>query len=99
MRWVVAILLTVAGSGLQAETNKCAQRDHIVSHLAQKFSESLTAAGVQQGGNDNSVIEVWTSHSTGTGTFTVMLTHPNGIACIIATGTDWFETAPRGVPG
>ncbi|WP_322867414.1 hypothetical protein U5922_015205 [Aquicoccus sp. G2-2] len=70
------------------DVNNCATRDQVVSRLQQEFYEELTAGGLQDSGAAG-VVEVWSSPQTGT--FTVMMTRPDGVSCILATGTDWYE--------
>jgi hypothetical protein len=38
------------------------------------------------------MVEVWASEKTGT--FTVILTNPQGVSCIVATGTNFFNNQP-----
>ncbi|WP_419740610.1 hypothetical protein [Ruegeria sp.] len=38
-------------------------------------------------------MEVWTSRETGS--YTVLVTHANGLSCIVAVGTDFFEAIPK----
>jgi len=84
-----------------AQAAECGQRDQVVERLASRYSERLTAGGLQETDSTQSVIEVWAS--TETGTFTVLLTNPDGIACIVAAGTNFFgppsAPAARGVAG
>jgi hypothetical protein len=35
------------------------------------------------------VIEFWGSDTTGT--FTVLVSHPNGLSCVVASGTGFFQ--------
>lgn len=70
-----------------AEDN-CAARSEIVNRLSSDFSEQLTVGGLQQSEPVETVIEVWSSPETGT--FTILLTNPDGTTCIVAAGTDFF---------
>lgn len=76
-------------ASLPAHASNCAQRDLIVERLKSKFSESFAGGGLQSTRTAHSVVEVWASKETGT--FTVILTTPEGLACIVATGTDWEQ--------
>lgn len=69
-----------------AQPNNCAQRDVVVAHLAEGFGETRHAIGL---GANNAVVEVFASAQTGTWTITVTL--PNGVTCLIASGHA-FET-------
>lgn len=83
----LSISLAVAFSPAQA--GNCAKRDMVVERLKSKYSESFAGGGLQASQSQNSVVEVWASKKTGT--FTVILTTPEGLACIVATGTDWYQ--------
>ena len=75
-----------------AHAANCAKREMVVDRLKVKYSEQLTAGGLQSSRTATTVVEVWSSPETGT--FTVMLTNANGVSCIVASGTDWFADAP-----
>jgi len=72
---------------------KCAEREQIVERLQSKFSEQLTVGGLQRANRAMSMMEIWSSKETGT--YTVLLTNPNGTSCIVAAGTDFFEAMPK----
>ncbi|KPA19871.1 hypothetical protein shim_38300 [Shimia sp. SK013] len=84
----------VAAQGLH-----CAERDDVVARLSSKYSEALTAGGLQGvTTNKTTLVEVWVSEKTGT--FTVIMTNPMGVSCIVAAGTDWHqETRPQSGSG
>ncbi len=70
----------------------CAERETVVERLQSHYDEEPTAAGLQKLKDSQALVEVWASQETGT--FTVMMTLPDGMTCIVATGTDWHQTAP-----
>ncbi len=67
----------------------CAPRGNVVERLEGRYSEVPGSRGVLQGGE---VIEVFVSPE---GSFTVIITRPDGISCVLAAGEDWQELAPR----
>lgn len=77
---VGTILLTVQ-NGLAQGTRNCAARDTVVNHLASGFGESRQSIGL---GANNAVVETFASLETGTWTITV--TMPNGMTCVVASG-------------
>ncbi len=79
----------VAAGSLPAHASNCAKRDLVVERLKSHYSESFAGGGLQVSRSKQSVVEVWASEKTGT--FTVILTTPEGLACIVATGTDWYQ--------
>ena len=87
------LLFGMVATAPPAQANNCALRDKVVDRLQTKYSESLTAGGLQGSKNVQTMVEVWASEKTGT--FTVILTNPQGISCVVATGTDFFK---RDVP-
>ena len=83
----ITVLLAVA---VQANANPvCASRTVTVDHLATKYSEAPVAIGLA---NNGGVIELLSSKE-GT-SWTIIITMPNGTACMIAAGTGW-ETIPQ----
>lgn len=94
----VATFGLIATIGPVTAGTPCGMRDKVIAKLQADYSEQLTAGGYQ---TSKSVMEVWTS--TENGTFTVLLTNPNGVSCIVATGTGWFQAEriaePAGIAG
>lgn len=84
---MAGVVFSVLGGAAQAAS--CAKRDKIVAQLSTKYSESLTAGGLQSSSTKTMMIEVWASDKTGT--FTVIMTSPQGVSCVLASGTDWFD--------
>ena len=76
-----------------AQVSACLPRDVLVQSLEARHGEHLTGGGLQ---NAAHVIEVWSSEQTGS--FTVFVTRADGLACIVATGQNWHNTAPKFVP-
>lgn len=87
-----SVLLSTGMVAAPVFAANCANRDIVVERLQSKYSENLTAGGLQSSQNSTALVEVWASEETGT--FTVMLTTPNGLTCVVATGTDWQNFAP-----
>ncbi len=64
----------------------CAPRDQIVTQLEKKYGETRRGAGLQ---NRGSVTEVFASAETGT--WTILVTRPDGVSCAVAAGEAWLE--------
>ena len=75
----------------QAQT-LCGSRTDIVKDLKEKFVEEAVAMGLARTGT---MVEVFTSTS---GSFSILLTHPDGRSCVVATGESW-EDLPRRLAG
>ena len=72
-----------------AQQPRCGQRTTIVDWLENKFDEKRTGVGISQSGR---LVEVFTS---GSGSWTVLMTFPGGPTCLILSGEDWH---PNKVP-
>jgi hypothetical protein len=73
-------LITAAG----AQANPCAYKIQMEGLFKKKYQEVTVASGVARGGQ--TIIEIYVSPS---GTFTIIESRADGIACFLATGTDW----------
>lgn len=76
-----AVAGTLAITPVAAETRNCAPRDAVVERLAERYGESRQSIGL---GANNAVVEVFASPETGTWTITV--TMPTGVSCLVASG-------------
>lgn len=72
-----------------AAAAQCAQRDSVVARLEGTYGESRRGVGLA--GDNGGVIEVFASDETGTWTITVTL--PSGMACLLASGQNWVAGA------
>lgn len=81
---------------LAAQTALCLPREALVASLEAQYSETLAGGGLQSG---TRLIELWRSKDSGT--FTILLTRPDGISCVVATGQHWHDELPaaEGVTG
>ena len=66
----------------------CGDRGEIVKMLNKKYSERPHALGIA---NQANLLEVYTSTS---GSWTILITKPQGVSCIIGTGQSW-EDVPQ----
>lgn len=85
-------LMALAAGQLQAQGNNCAPRQMVLDQLAQKYGEARRGIGLVQQG---SVMEVFASDETGTWTITVTL--PNGMTCMVASGQS-YEALAEALP-
>ncbi|MES0825505.1 hypothetical protein [Ruegeria sp. SCP11] len=83
----------MAATAPPAFAQSCAQREHVIAKLQSSYSEELAFGGLQKTRGAQAVLEVWTSKETGS--YTVLVTQANGISCIVAVGTDFFEAIPK----
>ncbi|NNE80751.1 MAG: hypothetical protein HKN18_10820 [Silicimonas sp.] len=79
---VLALTAAVALPGMSmAQGQNCGNRDKVVERLSTKYGESRQSIGMAPKGR---VVEIYASLETGTWTITV--TMPNGITCLVASG-------------
>lgn len=78
------MLLTAIGGTASTQQPVCTKRADVLKHLATKYFEAPVAIGLA---NNGGVIEVLTSE-TGE-SWTIIITMPNGTACMVAAGEDW----------
>jgi hypothetical protein len=89
--YVAAAAALVAASAVpaQAQAPACVKRVDLIKHLSNKYHEAPAAVGLADNG---SLLEVFASKSGET--WTVTVTMPNGISCMVATGQNW-QDLPR----
>jgi hypothetical protein len=88
-----SVVYLVATSSASAQgTRNCGPREVVVQRLADGYGESRQSMGL---GSNNAVIEVYASAETGSWTITV--TQPNGVTCLVASGQQ-FEALAEVLP-
>lgn len=85
-------VLTLVAAPAMAQGRNCAPRDMVVKRLAEKYGESRQSIGMGQQG---AVMETFASGETGSWTITV--TTPNGMTCLVASGQA-YETLAEALP-
>jgi hypothetical protein len=90
------LLFGMAATAPPAFAANCATRDKVVDRLKTQYAETLTVGGLQGNQNVQTMVEVWASEKTGT--FTVILTTPEGVSCVVAAGTDFFKREAEPLP-
>lgn len=75
-----------------AAQSVCGTHGTVSENLKKGYAEAPVSMGVTTNG---AVIEVFASEK---GTWTLVLTQPNGLSCLIAAGLDW-ESLPTLVSG
>jgi hypothetical protein len=89
VRAAVALGLLLTTPFAEAETRQaCADRAKVIERLAEKYGETRQSMGLHQ---NNGVLEVYASPETGT--WTILVTMPNGLSCLIAAGQSWEGNA------
>jgi hypothetical protein len=89
-RTLVTLALLALTPTAEAQSRACAERATVVERLEARFGEVRQAMGLNRA---NSVVEVYASAETGT--WTILVTTPNGVSCLIASGDLWeAESGP-----
>ena len=96
VRIATALALLAATPAANAEeTRACAERSSVVRKLEERFGETLRSLGLHR---DDGLVEIYSSEATGT--WTILLTHPDGMACLLAAGQLWEQDVrPPSRPG
>lgn len=87
-----ALLLATNHAFAQVNRN-CAERERVLAQLTQKYGEARQGMGLAA---NNSVVEVFAS--TETGSWTITVTSPNGVTCLVASGQAYEEGVEDLVP-
>ena len=86
------ILLLAAALAIPANAApSCGPRKEIVADLGQQFREAPVALGLS---NDGTVIEVLTTENGST--WTIMVSRPDGVSCLVAAGASWQQLKRKG---
>ncbi len=82
--------LWAAFSWPAAAQSVCAGRAQVLDYLTRHYSEQRIALGVAGAGG---VIELLARPDGGT--WTLIVSRPDGSACVLATGEDWQRVSPE----
>ena len=83
-----ALIGLAAATSAAAQQPLCTARSEVLSQLSSQYSETPVAMGIA---NNGGVLEILSSQK-GT-SWTIILTMPNGVTCMIAAGENW-ESLP-----
>jgi len=78
---IAAVVLALHAANAQSTTASCAEHKQVVERLANKYGETRQSYGLAR---NNSVLEVFASQESGT--WTIILTLPDGTSCLVAAG-------------
>ena len=71
-----------------AQAAGCGERAEIIAQLDDKYGETKRGIGL----SGEVIFGIWASDATGT--WTILRSTPDGVACAIAFGYDWTEFEP-----
>ena len=85
---IVGAVAMLVSTGAQA-AGQCNARDDVLKLLSNKYSESQVAYGVT---NNGGLVEVLKSGPAAkTDTWTIIITTPQGVSCLVAAGEGWRD--------
>lgn len=95
-RIIVLLSILLLGPGVYSSPAQaqmtCGDRSEALARLEHVFSEAPVAMGLASNG---AVVEIFTSKA---GTFTIILTRPDGVSCLVLSGESW-ENLPAQLAG
>ncbi|WP_343504768.1 MULTISPECIES: hypothetical protein [Roseobacteraceae] len=81
--------LAAAGPPASAQM-VCGLHESITETLESTYDEALVGRGLQSA---TRMLEVWRAAEEGN--WTILAVHPDGLACIVASGEAWIDVPPR----
>jgi hypothetical protein len=92
---VIALILGLATAATAQQPSVfCDLRPNIVQILEEKYEEYQIGMGLS---SPVHMTEVWANLTTGT--WTILVTQPNGASCVVATGEGWQQGTGRSSGG
>lgn len=83
-----ATFIATTTDAIAQSARNCGPRDSVLNRLAENYGETRQSIGI---GANNAVMEVFASAETGSWTITVTL--PSGMTCLVASGQAFEELA------
>lgn len=85
-KWIFALSLGFGGvilatQATQAQQASCAERSRVIERLETKYGESRRSVGLAA---NNGVVETFANAESGT--WTIVITLPSGVTCLVAAG-------------
>lgn len=82
----------IAAFLVQSQPQPCGPRDQVEKRIWKQYGESVIGAGIVPGGT------LYVTANPTTGTFTILLRRPDGMACVLMGGTGFAQGEPK-TPG
>ena len=85
----ISLVSSPVGIADEPSKSSCESRETVLKFLSSTYAEAPVAMGVSK---DGGLVEILTS---GPGsTFTIIVTMPDGLTCMVAAGDSWENLAP-----
>lgn len=88
---ITALLLSLPSLAL-AQQN-CAPTEVVRNSLTERYGEGQSGIGMAPQGR---AVSIW--HNPETRSWTILVHHPNGMTCMVASGQNWEQYEPTIVP-
>ena len=86
------LLCTIAVPVSAQQSPPCQERAAVARFLTEKWHETLVQTGVGHTSDGKTfIVEFWRALS---GTFSVVLSYPSGLSCLLISGDDLADTPP-----
>ena len=83
------VALSADAAAAQSTPTNCTDRNSAISHLAKAYKEQPVAMGLASSGG---VVEILTNEDGKT--WSIIVTTPNGVTCLVAAGEGWEALEP-----
>ena len=83
-----AIYLATTTQAVAQSQRNCGLREAVIERLASSYGETRQSVGI---GSNNAMVEVFASDETGS--WTILVTMPTGLSCLMASGESFEEVA------
>jgi hypothetical protein len=90
--WKIAALAVLFAAVPAMAQTVCSIRAEFIDQFAHRYAENPVAMGLASNGG---VVEVLASEG---GSWTLLVTMPNGVSCVVAAGENW-EALPSALAG
>jgi len=95
--WVVAEAIVCSAiiigglilAGASHAQSVCGERSRMVEYIFNEYQEEPTSLGITSSGN---VVELFTSSE---GSWTILVTYPDGRTCLVGSGESWEKSPVR----
>ncbi len=84
------LAVSAAGQEPQSRGRVCALHDIITDALKDRWGEAQVGLGIN---NEGALVEVFVNPKSGS--FTILLTRPDGWSCVATAGKDWRSAQPK----
>ncbi len=88
------LFMYVAPTLAQLPPSNCDTRERMLAYLGKKYSETPVAAGIIR---NNGLLEILATNDGST--WTIIVTSPQGLSCMVASGEGWRNVKRAVDPG